>query len=127
MGTIGSYFERRGDQRGRPEGRASANDLWAAPQPDISAVQRQVRAADKGFKACVSGAPGTPPQCKALAAMMRAAAANPSLRPAALAQIAELQSATANRIANSYLTDELGRRSSRSSSTRWSPGCGSAA
>ena len=65
-------------------------------QPDITGVQRRVRAADKGFKACVSGAPGTPPQCKALAAMMRAAAANPSLRPAALAQIDSLQAATAD-------------------------------
>jgi cytochrome c-type biogenesis protein CcmF len=81
-------------------------DLWIADQPNIGAVQRQVRAADKGFKACVSGAPGTPPQCKAVAATMRAAAANPSLRPAALAQIAQIQTVTAEQIDKSYLTDD---------------------
>ena len=48
-----------------------------------------MRLADKGFRACVQGAPGTPPQCKALGALMRAAAANPSLRPQAFAQITE--------------------------------------
>jgi cytochrome c-type biogenesis protein CcmI len=37
--------------------------------------------------------------------MMRAAAANPSLRPAALAQIDELQSLAIDPIARSYLTD----------------------
>ena len=98
-------LRRRGDQRGRPRRPGSASDFWTAVQPDITGVQRRVRAADKGFKACVSGAPGTPPQCKAVAAMMRAAAANPSLRPAALAQIARLQAATADRIAKSYLSD----------------------
>ena len=65
-------------------------------QPNISRVQRRARAADKGFQACVSGAPGSPPQCKAVAAMMRAAAANPTLRAAALAQIDSLQLATAD-------------------------------
>ena len=42
---------------------------------------------------------------RALAALMRAAAANPSLRPARSAQIAALQAATAERIARSYLAD----------------------
>ncbi len=37
--------------------------------------------------------------------MMRAAAANPSLRPTALGQIAELQSLAAGRIAKSYVDD----------------------
>ena len=37
--------------------------------------------------------------------MMRAAAADPRLRPTALAQIGALQLATADRIAKSYLTD----------------------
>ena len=105
VGTIGSYFE--GEATSEVGLKAGiGEDLWAAPQPDISAIQRRVRAADKGFRACVSGAPGTPPQCKALSAMMRAAAANPSLRPVALAQIAKLQSLTANRIAGSYLGDD---------------------
>jgi cytochrome c-type biogenesis protein CcmF len=104
VGTIGSYFE--GEATSEVGLKAGiGEDLWAAPQPDISAIQRRVRAADKGFRACVSGAPGTPPQCKAVAAMMRAAAANPSLQPTALAQLAKLQSLAANRIANSYLSD----------------------
>ncbi|HEX3734738.1 MAG TPA: cytochrome c-type biogenesis CcmF C-terminal domain-containing protein [Solirubrobacterales bacterium] len=102
--TIGSFFD--GEATSEVGLKAGIReDLWIAPQPNISAVQRQVRAADKGFKACVSGAAGTPPQCKAVAATMRAAAANPSLRPAALAQIAQIQTVTAEQIAKSYLTD----------------------
>jgi cytochrome c-type biogenesis protein CcmF len=104
-GTIGSFFEGEATSEvGLKAGPGS--DLWTAMQPDIDAVQRRVRAADKGFRACVSGAPGTPAECEAVAAMMRAAAANPSLRPAALGQIAELQSLAANRIAKSYLGDD---------------------
>jgi cytochrome c-type biogenesis protein CcmF len=103
--TIGSFFD------GEPTSEVGlkaglGSDLWIADQPDITAVQRQVRAADKGFKACVSGGPGTPPQCKAVAATMRAAAADPSLRPAALAQIAQIQAVTADQIAKSYLADD---------------------
>ena len=56
------------------------NDLWVAEEPELAAVQRRVRAADKGFEACVSGAPGTPPECKALGALMRAALGNPGGR-----------------------------------------------
>jgi cytochrome c-type biogenesis protein CcmF len=82
------------------------NDLWTALQPDISALRRRVRAADAGFRACVSGAPGTPPQCRALSRLMRAAAANPRLRPLALVQIDSLQAATAERLAKSYLADD---------------------
>jgi len=103
-GTIGSYFD--GEATSEVGLKAGlGEDLWVAPQPDISGVQRRVRAADKGFRACVSGAPGTPPQCKALALTMRAAAANPQLRAAALGQIGRIQAATADRIAKSYLTD----------------------
>jgi cytochrome c-type biogenesis protein CcmF len=103
-GTIGSFFDGEATSEvGLKVG--LGGDLWTAVQPDITAVQRRVRAADKGFQACVSGAPGTPPQCKAVEAMMRAAAANPSLAPAALSQIAKLQSLAANRIAKSYLSD----------------------
>jgi cytochrome c-type biogenesis protein CcmF len=104
VGTIGSYFD--GEATSEVGLKAGfGEDLWAAPQPDIGAVQRRVRAADKGFRACVRGAPGTPPQCKALAATMRAAAADPRLREQALGQIAGIQSATADRIARSYLSD----------------------
>ncbi|HEX5712840.1 MAG TPA: cytochrome c-type biogenesis CcmF C-terminal domain-containing protein [Solirubrobacterales bacterium] len=81
------------------------SDLWTAMQPDLDGVQRRVRAADKGFRACLRGAPGTPPQCEALAASMRAAAANPALQSAALTQIASIQTATAERIATTYLDD----------------------
>jgi cytochrome c-type biogenesis protein CcmF len=103
-GMIGSFFSGEATSEvGLNAGFDS--DLWTAMQPDVLAVQKRVRAADKGFRACVSGAPGTPAECKAVAAMMRAAAADPSLRPAALAQIAELQSLAANRIAESYLSD----------------------
>jgi gas vesicle protein len=74
-------------------------------QPNIAAVQRRVRAADRGFAACVRAEPGSPPQCEALAAMMRAAAANPALRERALAQIAQLQALAIDRIARSHLSD----------------------
>jgi cytochrome c-type biogenesis protein CcmF len=104
-GTIGSFFDGEATSEvGLKTGLGS--DLWVAPQPDISAVQRRVRAADKGFQACVRAEPGTPPQCKALALTMRAAAANPSLRAAALGQIGRIQAATAERIARSYLGDD---------------------
>jgi cytochrome c-type biogenesis protein CcmF len=104
-GTIDSFFD--GEATSEVGLRAGAgSDLWTAVEPDISAVRRRVRAADAGFRACVSGAPGTPPQCDAIAAMMRAAATNPRLRPVALAQIDALQAATAKRLARSYLGDD---------------------
>ena len=103
-GTIGSFFE--GEATSEVGLRAGlGSDLWTAMQPGIAAVQRRVRAADAGFEACVGGAPGAPPECGALAAMMRAAAANPALRPRALAQIEELQALAVDRIARSYLSD----------------------
>jgi cytochrome c-type biogenesis protein CcmF len=103
-GTIGSFFSGEATSEvGLKAGIGS--DLWTAVQPGIAAVQRRVRAADDGFEACVRAAPDSPPQCKALAAMMRAAAADPSLRPRALAQIAQLQSLAIDRIARSYLND----------------------
>ncbi|MBA3864870.1 MAG: heme lyase CcmF/NrfE family subunit [Solirubrobacterales bacterium] len=82
-----------------------AQDFWTAVRPDIAGVQRRARAADKGFEECVKGAPGTPAQCKAVGALMKAAAANPKLRPVALAQIERLQSLTAQSIAKSYLAE----------------------
>ena len=101
-GTISSYFA--GEATSEVGLNAGfANDFWIAPQPDISSVQRQVRAADKGFAACVRAGPGTPPECKAIATMMRAAAANPQLEATALAQISALQAATADRIARGYV------------------------
>jgi len=82
------------------------HDLWIAEQPNVAGVQRGVRLADKGFSACVRGAPGTPPQCKALGALMRAAAADPSLRPRAFSQITELQGLAAENVAKTFLTSK---------------------
>jgi len=104
-GTIGSFFD--GEATSEVGLKAGAgSDLWTAVQPDISAVRRRIRAADQGFRACVSGAPGTPRQCQTVSRLMQAAAANPRLRPVALAQIDSLQAATADRLAKSYLADD---------------------
>ena len=103
-GTIGSFFDGEATSEvGLKAGLRS--DLWTAVEPDISAVRRRVRAADEGFRACVRGGPGVPPQCDALAGLMRSASVNPSLRPVALAQISALQAATAERLARGYLAE----------------------
>jgi cytochrome c-type biogenesis protein CcmF len=103
-GTISNYFAGESDSDiGLKAGLGS--DFWTALQPSISGVQRSARAADAGFQACVSGAPDAPPQCKAVSRLMRAAAADPRLRPLALAQIEGLQTATARRIAQGYLAE----------------------
>jgi cytochrome c-type biogenesis protein CcmF len=100
--TISSYFGGESDSEvGLRAGLGS--DFWVAEQPRISGVQAGARAADKGFRDCLLGGPGTPPQCKALEATMRAAAANPRLQPAALAEISKLQALAAARIAKGYL------------------------
>ncbi len=80
-------------------------DLWTAGQPNLAGVKRRVRAADGAFAACVRAAPGAPPQCRALRDLMLAAQQDPSLRPAALAQIQKLQRLTSAQIAESYLDD----------------------
>ncbi len=103
-GMIGSYFDGEATSEVGLEAGAGS-DLWTAMQPDIAAVRRRARAADRGFRACVGGAPGTPLQCRAVSRLMRAAAVNPRLRPVALAQINALQAATAERLAQSYLVD----------------------
>jgi cytochrome c-type biogenesis protein CcmF len=102
--TIESYFAGESTSEVGLEA-GLKEDLWIAPRVDVSAVQRRARAADQGFRKCAKGAPGTPPQCKALGALMHAAAANPGLRATASAQISKLQSASADRVANSYLAD----------------------
>ncbi len=104
LGMIGDFFAGEATSEvGLKAGIGS--DLWTAMQPGVAAVQARVRAADRGFRACVRGGPGTPPQCDALATTMRAAANNPALAPAALTQIASIQTATATKIAESYLGD----------------------
>jgi cytochrome c-type biogenesis protein CcmF len=80
-------------------------DFWVAEQPNITGIERKARLANEGFEACVKGGPGTPPQCKAVGAMMRAAAANPQLQPEAFAQIERLQEITAQRIAAGYVAE----------------------
>jgi cytochrome c-type biogenesis protein CcmF len=102
-GTIASFFA--GEATSEVGLRAGlGHDLWIAEQPNIVAVQRGVRLADKGFKACVSGAPGTPPQCKALGALMRASLGNPAREASALEQISKLQGLAAAKVANTFLT-----------------------
>jgi len=104
-GSISNYFAGESDSDiGLRAGLGS--DFWSAIQPTISGVQRSARAADAGFRACVRGAPGAPPQCKAVSRLMRAAAASPRLRPLALEQIESLQVATARRIALGYLNED---------------------
>jgi len=104
VGTIESYFAGESTSEVGLEA-GLKEDLWIAPRVDVSDVQRRARAADSGFEACVKGEPGTPPQCKALQAMMLAAKANPALRSQALGQISKLQSISAERVAKSYLGD----------------------
>jgi cytochrome c-type biogenesis protein CcmF len=104
-GTIAGFFD--GEATSEVGLKAGAtSDFWIAPEPDLSALKRRLQAADAGFRACVSGAAGTPPQCRAVSRLMRAAGVNPALRPAALAQIDALQTATAERLARSYLADD---------------------
>jgi cytochrome c-type biogenesis protein CcmF len=80
-------------------------DLWIAERPNIAAIQRRARDADNGFAACVKGGPGTPPQCKALGALMRSSVGNPIRESQALEQVSELQSLAAGNVAKTYLTD----------------------
>ncbi len=80
-------------------------DIWVTVAPNVQTVQHQLAVAEKGLKTCIKAGPGTPPQCKQLGALMRAAAANPKLRPAALAQIENLQLLSAERIARGYVNE----------------------
>jgi cytochrome c-type biogenesis protein CcmF len=104
--TIGSFFD--GEATSEVGLKAGAgSDLWVSVQPDIAAVRRRARAADRGFSDCLRAAPGTPPQCRAVSRLMRAAAADPRLRPIALRQVEVLQVAAAKRLAQSYRADEV--------------------
>jgi cytochrome c-type biogenesis protein CcmF len=103
-GGISSYFAGESDSHISLKA-GFEEDFWTANQPDISGVQRHARAADLVFKRCVRGGPGVPPQCRAVGALMRAALANPRLRPAALAKIELLQLQTAKQIAAGYVAE----------------------
>jgi cytochrome c-type biogenesis protein CcmF len=104
-GTIASFFTGEATSEvGLKPGPWS--DFWAAVQPDLAAIRRRVRDSDRRFRDCVRGVPGAPPQCRAVSRLMQAAAVQPRLRPVALAQIDELQTAIAERLAASHLADE---------------------
>jgi cytochrome c-type biogenesis protein CcmF len=103
-GGIANYFAGESDSEiGLEAGPGS--DFWSALSPDISGVQARARAADRGFRRCIAGGPGVPPQCRAVGALMRTALANPGLRPTALAKIEQLQLDTAQRIAAGYVAE----------------------
>jgi cytochrome c-type biogenesis protein CcmF len=80
-------------------------DIWVTVAPNVTPVQDQLARADKGFTKCVEAGPGTPPQCKDLNSLMRAAQANPALRATALGQIEALQLKAAEGIAREYLKE----------------------
>jgi cytochrome c-type biogenesis protein CcmF len=84
-----------------------AHDIWVTVAPNVQRIQHQLGLADKGFKTCVAAGPGTPPQCKDLNALMRAAQQNPSLRANALGQIESLQLLAAERIARQYANSDI--------------------
>jgi cytochrome c-type biogenesis protein CcmF len=103
-GSIASFFDGEATSEvGLKAGLGS--DFWVSMAPDISGVQRRARAADRGFRACVQGAPGAPAECRAISRLMQAAAVNPALQPGALRQIERLQGAILERIATGYLRD----------------------
>ncbi len=104
-GEISNYFDGEADSDiGLKAGLFT--DFWSANNPNITGVQRHARAADEGFKKCVSGGPNVPSQCRAIGALMQAALANPRLRSQALARIEQLQLETAKQIAAGYLTED---------------------
>jgi cytochrome c-type biogenesis protein CcmF len=104
-GTIGSFFA--GEATSEVGLRAGlGHDLWIAEQPNIAEVQRGVGLADKGFEACIQGAPGSPPECKALGVLMRASVGDPAREAQALQQIAQLQSLAAENVARTFLKSE---------------------
>ncbi|MBS1887295.1 MAG: cytochrome c biogenesis protein CcsA [Actinobacteria bacterium] len=82
-------------------------DIWVTVAPNVQNVQHRLAVAEKGLKTCIEAGPGTPSQCKQLQALMRAAAATPSLQPKALAQIESLQLLSAERIARSYVKEDI--------------------
>ncbi|HEY1354881.1 MAG TPA: heme lyase CcmF/NrfE family subunit [Solirubrobacterales bacterium] len=103
-GKISSFFD--GEATSEVGLRAGLlNDFWAAPQPNISVIRRRAIESDRGFRECLRGAPGSPPQCRDLAGLMKAAAAKPQLAPIAAAQIQSLQGAIAQRLARSFVED----------------------
>jgi cytochrome c-type biogenesis protein CcmF len=103
-GPISSFFA--GEATSEVGLRAGLDsDLWIAEEPDLGGVQGQARDADKGFETCIQGGPGTPPECKALGALMRASVGDPEREAQALEQITQLQSLAAEDVARSYIEE----------------------
>ncbi len=101
---IANYFAGESDSNiGLKAGLGS--DFWTANQPNIVGLQHHAKAADEGFRKCIGGGPGVPPQCRAIGGLMRAALANPSLRPQALERVEQLQLETAKQIAAGYVSE----------------------
>jgi cytochrome c-type biogenesis protein CcmF len=76
VGGIVDYFDGEADSEiGLKAG--FGHDFWAANQPNIVGLQRKAKVAEEGFQKCIEAGPGTPPSCKDMAALMRAAATNP--------------------------------------------------
>ncbi len=82
-------------------------DIWIAPEPTLSGLQKRARAADAAFTGCMRGAPGTPAECSALRGLMVAASQNPKLEATALAQINKLKALSAEKIARNYTKEGL--------------------
>src|ERR1700744_6226475 len=80
-------------------------DIWVTVAPNVTPVQDQMARADKGFEKCVEAGPGTPPQCKDLNALMRAAQANPAIQPRVSGEIEALQLKAGEQIAREYVKD----------------------
>lgn len=102
VGTISDYFEGEATSEVGLEA-GPTSDVWTSAGPNIASLRQGARAADRNFRACVGGDPGTPPLCRDLSRLMRAAAAEPRLRPVALAQIEALQAGAAERLARDYV------------------------
>ncbi len=78
------------------------NDLWTAVTPDISGVIHDAKKSDDALTACLRGGPAVPLACRQLGDLMRAAAADPSLRPRAFAQITGAQDRVVEQLTRSY-------------------------
>ncbi len=106
-GTISQLLRRRGDQRGRPEGRRSAATSGPRSSPNIDGSRSAAsRAADRGFRDLrPRRRPGTPPQCRALARADAERRRRPALRRDGAGPDRRAAVDDANRVADSYLAD----------------------
>ena len=119
-------LRRRIGQQHRPPGRPPEPISGPRCSPTSPAFRGGARAADRGFEACIRGGPGTPQQCKSVAALMRppsptrACGRRRSNRSSCWRPPPRSRSRGAT-------SPKRRRRPSGSSSTLWSAGSGSAA